>query len=153
MSFVLISGLPLTKSDVLVCGDLSKTDAYKYYLELLDSIVKANARHLFGRSEEDFEKIFHITGGRIYYIRRFVDQICSGRSIETGNFLSYRAKYYVLENELILHIFSHLKPVIFVFIQPLGSKVWPPASGSFQEIYVEMPRATRKKRLESFLKC
>ena len=70
--------------DVLVVGDLTKAEAYQYYLNLLDTHVAPEKRGLFGRTEEDFDRIYHLTGGRMYFIRKYVVHICSMGPIQSG---------------------------------------------------------------------
>ncbi|KAL5499647.1 hypothetical protein EMCRGX_G011100 [Ephydatia muelleri] len=61
----------------MVVGDLTKAEAYQYYLNLLDTVVAPKKLGLFGRTEVDFDRIYHLTGGRIYFIRNYVAQVCS----------------------------------------------------------------------------
>jgi hypothetical protein len=78
------SGLNPTNFNVLVLGDLTWSEAYEYYLELLDTVVTPKHLDRFGRSEKDFGKVFDVTGGRMYLISNYVSQVCTDGPMKSG---------------------------------------------------------------------
>ncbi|KAL5506590.1 hypothetical protein EMCRGX_G008270 [Ephydatia muelleri] len=95
-------GVDSSHFKVLVVGDLTKAEAYQYYLNLLDTHVAPEKRGLFGRTEEDFDRIYHLTGGRMYFICDYVNQICSMGPIQSAlDFMMVSNARTFLRRELI----------------------------------------------------
>lgn len=69
------SKIPSTHFDTLVLGDLPYEEAYVYYLHALDKRFgeQVNSK-LFGKSKEFFDRVFHLTGGRMF-IEKFISQV------------------------------------------------------------------------------
>ena len=82
--------------DFVLC-DLSKTRAHAYFWSLVKNVPE-DIQTLLGKDIESFETVFHITGGRMYFIKRYVNDV----------------KY---EKKLILYVsrLAGLKPVIKQF--------------------------------------
>ena len=54
-----------------VLGDLSKSDGYRYFLELIKSLP-LESQNMFPSDETSFDEIFHLTGGRMILIEDYV---------------------------------------------------------------------------------
>ena len=76
-----------------VLGDLSKSDSYRYFLELIKTLP-LESRNLFPLDERSFDEIFHLTGGRMVLIEEYVYQsiYCMGRTRILPNGELYIAK-------------------------------------------------------------
>ena len=58
----------------LVLCDLSMKRAHEYFLSLIKSVPE-DIQTLLGKDIESFKTVFHITGGRMYFIERYVNQV------------------------------------------------------------------------------
>ncbi len=56
-----------------VLGDLSKSDGYRYFLELIKTLP-LESQSLFPSDDRSFDEIFHLTGGRMVLIEEYVYQ-------------------------------------------------------------------------------
>ena len=64
-----------------VFDDLSEAEAYDFYLDLIRLQLE---KDLFQRDPDSFKQIFHLTGGRMMFIRRFVDEAIALKALPTG---------------------------------------------------------------------
>ena len=71
--------------ETLVLGDLSKHEAFKYYLEVIKRI-REDRQQLFSRDEKSFDEIFHLTGGRMVLIEQYVSEVSRTGIRKTGTF-------------------------------------------------------------------
>ena len=73
-----------------VLGDLSKSDAHRYFLELVKTLPE-NGRSIFPLDQRSFDEIFHLTGGRMLLIENYVNQatrsIALSKGLPTGNYV------------------------------------------------------------------
>jgi hypothetical protein len=71
----------------LVLGDLTFDEAYEFYLDTLEKkFGQAIDSSLYTTSKDGFKDVFHMTGGRMWFIRDFINQISqTGQRIESGN--------------------------------------------------------------------
>ncbi len=58
----------------LVLCDLSMKRAHEYFLSLIQNFPE-DIQTLLGKDIESFETVFHITGGRMYFIERYVNDV------------------------------------------------------------------------------
>ena len=60
----------------MVLGDLTFDESYDYYLNCLENKFgkDLNAR-LYNKSKDAFKNVFHMTGGRMLFIEKFINQI------------------------------------------------------------------------------
>ena len=81
----------------MVLGDLTFDEAYDFYLHCLEEIYGSEIDgNLFSTSKEDFQKVFYMTGGRMFFIETFIQQISeTGQKINEGN-------TYISKNLLVL---------------------------------------------------
>ena len=84
------SQIPPTHFKTLVLGDLPYEEAYAYYLHALDKRFGENVNpELFGKSKEFFDRVFHLTGGRMYFIEDYIGQVSRKKTpIVTGSLAS-----------------------------------------------------------------
>lgn len=116
-------GVDSNHFDVLVVGDLTKAEAYQYYLNRLDNDVALEKRELFGRTEEDFDRVYHLTGGRMYFIRNYVLQICRMGPIQSAlDFMMVSNAMTFLQRELIYPTIFSTEQVLEVFKMLTSSK-------------------------------
>ena len=57
-----------------VLGDLCKSDAHRYFLQLIEA-QSIEIQDLFPVDENSFDEIFHLTGGRMLLIEDYVYQV------------------------------------------------------------------------------
>lgn len=57
-----------------VLGDLSKSEAHRYFLQLI-STLEVKYQELFKLDDSAFEEIFFLTGGRMFLIEEYVCQV------------------------------------------------------------------------------
>jgi len=69
----------------LVLCDLSKTRAHAYFLSLVKNVPE-DIQTLLGKDIESFETVFHITGGRMYFIKRYVNDVKDEKKLIPGPF-------------------------------------------------------------------
>ncbi|KAJ3086083.1 hypothetical protein HK102_013537, partial [Quaeritorhiza haematococci] len=75
-------GVPLPDFRTWVLGDLPLPSAHEYYLTQIKSLP-LHLHHHFHTDMEGFrDRVFHLTGGRMVFIRGYVQQVC-----ETGPIL------------------------------------------------------------------
>lgn len=69
-------------------------EAYHYYLHALNERFGENVNsNLFGKSKDFFERVFHLTGGRMHFIEKFISQVSGTKTpIDTGSFYPYIVK-------------------------------------------------------------
>ena len=70
--------------DMVMC-DLSKARAHAYFLSLVKNVPE-DIQTLLGKDIESFEKVFHITGGRMYFIERYVNDVKDEKRLIPGPF-------------------------------------------------------------------
>jgi ATPase domain predominantly from Archaea len=74
----LVTAVPRTHFHTLVLGDLTVEQAHKYYLEQLELSFKRHAGfplHLFDKDLDSFKDVFHVTGGRMFFIDSYIEQV------------------------------------------------------------------------------
>ena len=68
----------------LVVGDLTRDEAYRFYLSLLEKLPEDESV-LFDKTEEYFaSSVFYLTGGRVLVIKRFIIQTLSENEVPTS---------------------------------------------------------------------
>ena len=70
--------------DLVLC-DLSMKRAHAYFLSLVKNVPE-DIQTLLGKDIESFETVFHITGGRMNFIERYVNDVKYARKIIPGLF-------------------------------------------------------------------
>ena len=80
------SKIPSTHFKTLVLGDLTFDESYDYYLHCLEVKFGNNLdTRLFNKSKDAFQKVFHMTGGRTWFIQDFINQISqNNKTIDSG---------------------------------------------------------------------
>lgn len=74
--FNLDSQIPDTHFKTMVLGDLTYEEAYDYYIHALRERFGEQVNpKLFGESKESFDRVFHLTGGRMYFIDDYISQV------------------------------------------------------------------------------
>ena len=92
----------------LVLPDLSKAKAYEYFLSLVESLPVA-CQDLFGKGIESFEKVYHMTGGRMIFIDLDVSAVKKAGALLPG------PDYCHFAFEIIINfLFSSSKQVLSV---------------------------------------
>jgi hypothetical protein len=76
--------VPSHLQDMVLC-DVSKTRAHAYFLSLVKNIPE-DIQTLLGKDIESFETVFHITGGRKYFIKRYVNDVEYEKKLIPGPF-------------------------------------------------------------------
>ena len=78
--------IPSTHYRTLVVGDLTFDEAYAYYVVFLDREFGNNVdKSLFGTSKDDFRQVFHLTGGRMWFIQYYINQVIEHKKrIDSG---------------------------------------------------------------------
>jgi hypothetical protein len=59
----------------LVLDDLSKAEAERYFVNLIVK-VPVDQRALFKKDLDCFDKVFNLTGGRIIFLKQYVNEVC-----------------------------------------------------------------------------
>ena len=68
--------IPSTHFQTLVVGDLTFDEAYEYYVHRLNEKFGDNLdKSLFSTSKEDFNRVFHLTGGRMWFIQSYINRV------------------------------------------------------------------------------
>jgi hypothetical protein len=67
----------------LVLDDLSKEDARSYFVQLLDNISNEE-RTLFNADLDCFDFVYSITGGRVLFLRRYVNEVRMAKAKISG---------------------------------------------------------------------
>jgi hypothetical protein len=82
--------VPTTHFRALVLGDLPLEEAYEYYLNELKNEKQCRSdfpSELFDTDLKSFNKIFHLTGGRMWFISSYIDTVVENRAkITNGMF-------------------------------------------------------------------
>ena len=69
----------------LVLCDLSMKRAHEYFLSLIQNVPE-DIQTLLGKDIESFETVFHITGGRMYFIECYVNDVNYEKKLIPGPF-------------------------------------------------------------------
>ena len=69
----------------LVLCDLSMKQAHAYFLSLIQNVPE-DIQTLLGKDIETFETVFHITGGRMYFIESYVNDVKLEKRLIPGPF-------------------------------------------------------------------
>jgi hypothetical protein len=68
-----------------VLGDLSKSDSHRYFFELIKTLPR-EFPDLFQLDERSFDKVFHLTGGRMVLIEDYVYEATSSKILPDGEY-------------------------------------------------------------------
>ena len=81
----LIGNLVASHFKQVVLCDLSMKRAHAYFLSLIQTVPE-DIQTLLGKDIESFETVFHITGERMNFIKRYVNNVKYARKIIPGLF-------------------------------------------------------------------
>jgi len=94
-------GMIIGNNSTLVLGDLTKSEAFEYYR---DEVLCLNPEKsaLFSTDEAAFDSVYSLTGGRMFHIKLYVEQVCeSGPILSPMGFLLLQQAVALLQEELI----------------------------------------------------
>src|SRR5437763_14340733 len=64
-------GLPATHYKTVVLGDLTKKEVYDYFCHKVDAL-SVEEQDLFRVDKENFEHVYHLTGGNMLFINDYI---------------------------------------------------------------------------------
>jgi hypothetical protein len=80
-----IGNLVASHFNQLVLCDVSMKRAHGFFLSLIQNVPE-DIQTLLGKDIESFEPVFHITGGRMYFIERYVNNVKYEKKLIPGPF-------------------------------------------------------------------
>ena len=76
-------GLPAAHYEAVVLGDLTKKEAHNYFCHEINTLSKEE-QDLFSTDCQSFEHVYHLTGGRMLFIDKYIIQVRASGPIKEG---------------------------------------------------------------------